>query len=140
MTAIRALIRDDEVHRSVYFGLDIFRLEMERSWARTCISVGHASQVRDPGNCITCDVGTAPGLMIRQADGTIHVLRNRCVHKGAKILADWSGHAGRSLRCPYHNWSYRTDDSVAAISLRRGYERTGFDHCEAAAGLQPVES
>jgi phenylpropionate dioxygenase-like ring-hydroxylating dioxygenase large terminal subunit len=138
--ALRALVRDDAVHRDVYVDPEVFRLEMERLWARAWVYVGHASQVPAAGDYITCDIGTVPVLMIRQPDGSVRVLRNRCAHKGARIVADWSGNAGRFLRCPYHNWSYRTDGSIAAIPLRQGYENTGFAQCEAARGLRPVAS
>lgn len=136
--AIRALVRDDAVHRDVYTDPEIFRLEMERLWACTWIYVGHTSQVPNPGDYVTCDIGAEPVLMIRQPDGGVRVLRNRCAHKGAKLVSDWSGNAGRFLRCPYHNWSYRTDGSIAAIPLRQGYEGTRFAECEAARGLRPV--
>jgi benzoate/toluate 1,2-dioxygenase alpha subunit len=136
--AISALVRDDAVHRDVYIDPDIFRLEMERLWARSWIYVGHTSQVPDPGDYITCDLATEPVLLIRQVDHGVRVLRNRCAHKGARVVADRSGNAGRFLRCPYHNWSYRTDGSIAAIPLRQGYDGTNLDHCEAARGLRPV--
>jgi phenylpropionate dioxygenase-like ring-hydroxylating dioxygenase large terminal subunit len=138
--ALRALVRDDAVHRDVYTDPEIFRLEMERLWARTWIYVGHTSQVPQPGDFITGDIGTVPVLMIRQPDGSVHVLRNRCAHKGARVVSDRSGNAGRFLRCPYHNWSYRTDGSLAAIPLRQGYDNTNFANCEAVRGLRPVAS
>jgi phenylpropionate dioxygenase-like ring-hydroxylating dioxygenase large terminal subunit len=138
--AIRALVREDAVHRDVYLNPEIFQLEMERLWARTWVYVGHISQTPHAGDYITCNVGTVPVMMIRQPDGNIRVLRNRCAHKGAKIVMDRAGNAGRFLRCPYHNWSYRTDGSIAAIPLRQGYEATGFAQCEAARGLSPVAS
>jgi benzoate/toluate 1,2-dioxygenase alpha subunit len=136
--AVRALVRDDAVHRDVYTDPEIFQLEMERLWARTWIYVGHTSQVPAPGDYITCDIAAVPVLMIRQADDTVRVLRNRCAHKGARVLSDRSGNAGRFIRCPYHNWSYRTDGSIAAIPLRQGYDGTNFAQCEAMGGLRRV--
>lgn len=139
-TALRALVRADAVRRDVYLDPDIFRLEMERLWARAWIYVGHASQVPEPGDFITCDIAAEPVLMLRQPDGTIRVLRNRCAHKGAKLLSDRSGHVGRFLRCPYHNWSYRPDGQIAAIPRREGYDGTGLAACEAMRGLGVVRS
>ncbi|HSU04299.1 MAG TPA: aromatic ring-hydroxylating dioxygenase subunit alpha [Acetobacteraceae bacterium] len=136
--AIRALVRDDAVHRDVYTDAELFALEMEQLWAKTWIYVGHESQLPGPGDYITCNIGAEPVLMIRQADGSVRVLRNRCAHKGSKLLTDAAGNAGRFIRCPYHAWSYRTDGSIAAIPLRGGYDETRFDHCEAARGLTPV--
>ena len=137
---IAALVRDDAVHRDAYIDPEIFRLEMERVWARAWIYVGHTSQVPDPGDYITADIATEPVLMIRQPDGGVRVLRNRCAHKGAKLVADRSGNTGRFLRCPYHNWSYRTDGTLAAIPLRQGYDGTGLECSEAVRGLRPVAS
>ena len=136
--ALRALVRDDAVHRDVYTDPEIFRLETERLWVRAWIYVGHTSQAPNPGDYVTCDIGAEPVLMVRQQDGGVRVLRNRCAHKGAKLVSDWSGNAGRFLRCPYHNWSYRTDGSIAAIPLRQGYEGTRFAQCEAVRGLRAV--
>ena len=135
---IAALVRDDSVHRDAYIDPEIFRIEMERVWARAWIYVGHGSQVPEAGDYITADIATEPVLMIRQADGGVRVLRNRCAHKGAKLVADRSGNTGRFLRCPYHNWSYRTDGSLAAIPLRQGYDGTGLECSEAVQGLRPV--
>lgn len=138
--AVRALLRDDAVHKDVYLDPEIFRLEMERLWARTWIYVGHSSQVPAPGDYVTCNIGAVPVLMIRHSDGSVRVMRNRCAHKGAKLVSDAAGSAGRFLRCPYHNWSYRTDGSIAAIPLRQGYDGTGFARCEAVQGLTGVAS
>lgn len=139
-SSLHALVRDDAVHRDVYLDPEIFRLEMQRLWHRAWIYVGHASQVPNPGDYVTCDIGTVPVLMIRQPDGSIRVLRNRCAHKGAKVVANACGHAGRFLRCPYHNWSFRTDGAIAAIPRREGYDSASFARSEAAAGLRPVLS
>ncbi len=135
---IGTLLRDDAVHRDVYTDPEIFRLEMQTLWARTWIYVGHTSQIPNPGDYATCDIGAEPVLMIRQQDGSVRVLRNRCAHKGARVVSDKSGSAGRFLRCPYHNWSYRTDGSLAAIPLRQGYEEARLAGCEASRGLRPV--
>ncbi len=40
--------------------------------------------------------------MVRQADGGIRVLYNRCAHKGTQLVTDASGNVGRHFRCPYH--------------------------------------
>ncbi len=76
--------------------------------------------------------------MIRHTDDSVRVLRNRCAHKGSRIVSDTSGHAGRFLRCPYHAWSYRTDGSLASVPRREGYDADRFAACEAARGLSSV--
>jgi len=136
--AIRALVRESEVHRDVYVNEEIFALEMEHLFANAWVHVGHASQVPKPGDYITTTIGTEPVIMVRHTDGAVKVLYNRCPHKGTKIAIDGCGNAGKFFRCPYHAWSFRTDGSLLSIPLKKGYEGTGFERSHAAQGMTPV--
>ena len=132
--ALLALIEPDRVHRDVYLDPEVFQLEMERLWSRTWIYVGHASQVPQPGDFITLDIAAKPVIMVRHTDGKVRVLLNRCAHKGTKVVYDTAGNAGKTFRCPYHAWTYRTDGSLLQIPLKSGYEGTALR----AGGLTPV--
>jgi phenylpropionate dioxygenase-like ring-hydroxylating dioxygenase large terminal subunit len=134
-SALRALVREDAVHRDVYVSGEVFELEMERLWSRAWIYVGHDSQVPRGGDYATADVAGRPVIMVRGEDGTVRVVMNRCAHKGAKLVSEPSGNVGRFFRCPYHAWAYDLDGKVRAIPLKSGYERTGFAASEAAGGL-----
>jgi benzoate/toluate 1,2-dioxygenase alpha subunit len=138
--AIRGLVREDAVHRDLYLDPEVFALEMEELWAKTWIYAGHASQVPNPGDYYTCTIGAEPVVMVRHTDGSVRVLRNRCAHKGTKVVAATCGNVGRFFRCPYHAWSYRTDGSLAAVPLRGGYDGTGFTTSEAVRGMSPVHA
>jgi phenylpropionate dioxygenase-like ring-hydroxylating dioxygenase large terminal subunit len=134
---IQALVQPHQVHRDLYLDADLFVLEMERLWARCWLYVGHASQVPEAGDFITAQLGNQPVLMLRRGDGGISVLLNRCAHKGAMLTREPRGNAGRTLRCPYHAWSYRLDGSLLGIPLRDGYTLPGFDAAPAQRGLLP---
>jgi phenylpropionate dioxygenase-like ring-hydroxylating dioxygenase large terminal subunit len=136
--AVRALVRDAEVHRDVYINPEIFALEIERLFANTWVYVGHDSQVPNAGDYFTTTIGLQPVLMIRHEDGVVHVLYNRCPHKGTRVAGETCGNTGRFLRCPYHAWSFRTDGSPAAVPLPSGYENTGFQDSAASLGMTPV--
>lgn len=137
--AVRALVREAEVHRDVYVDQEIFELEMEHLFANTWIHVGHDSQVPNPGDYYTTTIGAQPIIMARHTDGVVHVMYNRCPHKGVKIAIDGCGNTGKFFRCPYHAWSFKTDGSLLAIPLKKGYENTGFEATDAAKGLIPVK-
>jgi len=134
--ALERLIEADRVHRDVYTDPEVFQLEMERLWARTWIYVGHASQVPNAGDFITVDIAAKPVIMVRQTDGSIRVLMNRCAHKGTKVVSDLAGNAGKVFRCPYHAWTYRTDGSLINIPLKDGYANTSLQ----AQGLPVVKN
>lgn len=133
--ALRALVQDDQVHRDVYIDEELFRLEMERLWARTWIYVGHTSQVPNAGDYVTTDIATQPVILVRHVDGEVRVLLNRCAHKGAKLVSAPSGNTGKFFRCPYHAWSYTTDGALLAIPLKKGYDGTRMMDCEAGKGM-----
>ncbi|WP_407165198.1 aromatic ring-hydroxylating dioxygenase subunit alpha [Bradyrhizobium sp. ORS 111] len=136
--AIRALVRDQEVHRDVYVSEEVFQLEMEHMFPNSWVYVGHDSQVPNPGDYFGTTIGTQPVLLVRHTDGTVHVLYNRCPHKGTRITSETCGNTGKFFRCPYHAWSFKTDGSLLAIPLKKGYENTGFEQSEAARGMTPV--
>ncbi|HEV2575043.1 aromatic ring-hydroxylating dioxygenase subunit alpha [Methylocella sp. CPCC 101449] len=137
--AVRALVRDAEVHRDVYIDDEIFQLEMEHLFRNTWVYVGHDSQVPNAGDYFGTSIGTQPVLMVRHSDGQVYVLHNRCPHKGTRITTETCGNTGKMFRCPYHAWSFRTDGSLLGVPLRKGYEHAGFDTSVAKQGLSQVK-
>ncbi len=136
--AIRALVRDNEVHKDLFVSQEIFELEMEYLFSNAWVYVGHDSQVPNPGDYFTTTVGDQPVVMVRHTDNTVRVLHNRCSHKGTQVVTDMYGNTGRFFRCPYHAWTFKTDGSLLGVPLRKGYENTGFESTEAMKGMQPV--
>jgi phenylpropionate dioxygenase-like ring-hydroxylating dioxygenase large terminal subunit len=136
--AIRDLVRDQEVHRDVYVSEEVFQLEMEHMFPNSWVYVGHDSQVPNAGDYFGTTIGTQPVLLVRHTDGTVRVLHNRCPHKGTRITSETCGNTGKFFRCPYHAWSFKTDGSLLAVPLKKGYENTGFEQSRAASGMAPV--
>ena len=136
--AVAALVRDTEVHKDCYTSEEVFALEMEQLFASTWIYVGHASQIPRPGDFYATTVGDQPVVMVRHTDASIKVLYNRCAHKGVQIAPEGCGHTGKFFRCPYHAWTYRTDGRLLSIPLKKGYDHTGFEACEASQGMVAV--
>jgi phenylpropionate dioxygenase-like ring-hydroxylating dioxygenase large terminal subunit len=138
--AIADLVKGHAVHRDVYVNAEIFELEMEQLFPNSWIYIGHESQLKNTGDFITSKIGNQPVLASRHRDGQVYVLHNRCPHKGVKIASEPCGNTGKFFRCPYHAWSFKTDGSLLAIPLKKGYEGTGFDADQAAKGLTRIEN
>jgi len=123
------LIEPGRVHRRVYSDPEIFEAEMERIFGRAWLYVGHVSQVPNPGDYVTTELGRQPMVMTRHHDGAVHVLINRCTHRGAKVVNERRGHAPR-LTCCYHGWSFDTDGSLVAVPVPEGcaadFDRSAF--------------
>ena len=116
---ISKLVEPGRVHRRVYTDPQIFELEMERIFGRAWIFVGHASQVPDPGDYVTTQIGRQPVIMCRHADGEVYVLFNRCAHRGAKLCNLDRGNAKR-FECLYHGWTYDTNGDLLVVPMPEG--------------------
>jgi len=119
---IGALVKTGRVHRRVYADPEIFELEMGRLFGRAWLFVGHESQVQAPGDFFTTYMGRQPVVVVRHEDGAVHVLNNRCGHRGTQVVGESSGNA-TNFTCCYHGWKYRTDGSLHSVPLRQGYSQ-----------------
>ena len=121
---ISALVEPNRAHRKAYVDPDLFELEMERIFERLWIYIGHESQVKSPGDYYLAQVGRQPMVMTRDHNGEIHVLYNRCPHRGAQLCSARKGNAGRRIRCSYHAWMFNLDGSLDRIPASEGYDGT----------------
>ena len=124
--ALRDLVKPDRVHREFYTSPAVFELEMERIFGRAWLIVGHDSQVPNPGDYITTTLCRKPVIMSRHSDGRVHLLFNRCSHRGAQVCTELKGNATR-LECPYHGWVYHTDGSLAGAPYPKRYAEGFLD-------------
>ncbi|HUT50546.1 MAG TPA: Rieske 2Fe-2S domain-containing protein [Alphaproteobacteria bacterium] len=130
---LRSLVRRGGVHRRVYADPDIFALEIERIFARTWLYVAHESQLREPGAFLRSRLAAEEVIVTRASDGAVHVLANRCAHRGARLCAIERGTAERFV-CPYHAWSFRLDGTLEAVPHPSSYGKA-FDVDDAANHL-----
>lgn len=118
-SSLSQLIEPGRVHRRVYTDPAIFNLEMERLFGRAWLFVGHESQIKNPGDFITTDLGKYPVIMTRHSDGSVQVLMNRCTHRGPKVVNEKCGHR-KQLTCLYHGWSFGTDGKLLRVPVPEG--------------------
>ncbi len=121
--AISALVRPDRVHRAVYADAELFDLEMDRIFGRAWLLLGHESQAPTPGDYFTSRMGRERVIVSRGDDGAIHVLYNRCTHRGSTICALDEGRA-TTFVCPYHGWQFATDGALKSVPVPEGYDET----------------
>ena len=107
-------VRRGLVSRDVFVSDEICRLEMERIFDRTWVFLAHETEIPAAGDFVARSLGSAPVVVVRDSDGTVHALLNSCRHRGAKVCRPDSGNA-RNFVCPYHGWTYersgRLDDN-----------------------------
>jgi phenylpropionate dioxygenase-like ring-hydroxylating dioxygenase large terminal subunit len=97
-----------------YFDTRIEQLERESVFAANWQVVGHADQVRQPGQFFTIDVNQEPLLVARGEDGQLRAFYNVCRHHAAAVVPEVAGCA-KQFRCPYHGWTYGNDGALKGM-------------------------
>lgn len=137
--SVLELVEKDRVHKRVYTDPDVFDQEMKNVFGKAWIYVGHESQVKNPGDFYTTTIGTEKVILVRHQDESLHVLYNRCPHRGAQLVVATTGHVS-NFRCLYHGFTFATDGKLKAIPLESGYEGTSFSRCNHQTSVKPVAS
>lgn len=115
------LVHADRVHRSLYLDPAIFELEMQRIFGRAWLYLAHESQIPGEGDYITGWMGRQPVVVVRHKDGKVHVLHNRCPHRGVMLITEERGNIGSTIRCGYHGWTFRTNGELLLAPMRDAY-------------------
>ncbi len=121
------LVLDDRVHGSLYTDPAIYAEELKTIWQRGWVYVGHESEVPNPNDFVMKCIGPEPVIMTRDKAGQVHLLHNRCPHRGNRVCMQAQGNA-RSFTCPYHGWTFANDGELKGYPFPSGYE--GVDRRE----------
>ena len=109
----------------VYVDPDVYAAEQERIFGGPSWSyVGLAAELPNPGDYKLTSIGERPVIVVRGTDGAVNVLANRCAHRGTQVCREPFGNAG-TFMCPYHQWTYRLDGSLAGAPFRKGVNGNG---------------
>ncbi|CCG04401.1 aromatic ring-hydroxylating oxygenase subunit alpha [Blastococcus saxobsidens] len=103
-----------------YTDPELFAREQERVFEAMWCCVARTDEVAAPGSFRRVQVGRESVLVVRGRDGVLRAFLNVCRHRGAQLCTEESGQVHRTLRCPYHAWSFGLDGAlVAAPNLAR---------------------
>ncbi len=115
------LIEEGRINGRLYYDPVIFQQEMEKIWHRGWVYVGHASEVPEPGDYMTRKIGQQPVIMVRDQDGEVGLLLNRCRHRGNLVCQHERGRAP-FFRCDYHGWTYTNKGELIRVSYGEAYD------------------
>ncbi|MGH7836619.1 MAG: aromatic ring-hydroxylating oxygenase subunit alpha [Candidatus Binataceae bacterium] len=115
------LIQNDRISGRVYYDRAIFQQEIDKIWHREWVYVAHTSEVPEPGDYVVRTIGTQPVIVSRDEDGDIHLLLNRCMHRGNTVCQSERGNA-HAFRCAYHGWTYNNRGELVGVPSAGGYD------------------
>src|SRR5216684_7745858 len=109
----------------IYSDPEIYSLEQERifcgpSWSYVALE----AELPRPGNFKRTFIGEKPVVVVRDQEGSINVVENRCAHRGVQFCQKHLGSAAEFM-CPYHQWTYDLKGNLIGVPFRRGVKKQG---------------
>jgi salicylate 5-hydroxylase large subunit len=109
----------------VYTDPEIFAREQQRifsgpSWLYACLE----AEIPNPGDFKRSRLGAREVVAVRNKDGAINVLVNRCAHRSMQFCMHNRGNVNEFV-CPYHQWTYDLGGRLIGVPFRRGYRGQG---------------
>jgi nitrite reductase/ring-hydroxylating ferredoxin subunit len=84
---------------------EIYRLELERIFARSWVFLGHEVEIPNPGDYVLRQIGEDQVIVTRDAEGGVNILLNVCAHRGMQVC--WADDGSQNqFKCPYHGWVF----------------------------------
>jgi Rieske 2Fe-2S family protein len=117
----------------------VFAAEQTEIFENSWICAARAGDLVQPGQFKKVQIGRESVLVVRARDGLLRAFLNVCRHRGAQLCTESEGQVRRTLRCPYHAWTYALDGKlVAAPNLAALTDNTGAAIDRYQYGLVPV--
>jgi salicylate 5-hydroxylase large subunit len=109
----------------IYSDPEIYAREQERifcgpSWSYVALE----AEIPGPGDFKRTFIGEKPVVVIRDREGGVNVVENRCAHRGVQFCQKHLGNATEFM-CPYHQWTYDLKGNLIGVPFRRGVKKQG---------------
>jgi len=118
---------------------DLYQRELERFFynGHWCY-VGLEAEVPNPGDFLRTAIGERSVILVRDKDGALCVVENRCAHRGMRFCRERSGNRA-DFTCPYHQWNYSLKGDLQGVPFRRGVRQDGVVQGGMPADFNPAE-
>ncbi len=123
----------------IYTDAQLYAREMEQLFYKDhwCY-VGLECEIPKAGDYKRTQIGERSVVMVRERGrpgqpDQIHVVENRCAHRGVQFLRERTGNA-RSFVCPYHQWTYKLNGDLVGLTFRNGVEGVNEDGSKTRQG------
>jgi PAH dioxygenase large subunit len=138
-TTVQELVDPSPQHasisRRIYGDPELFAIECDRIFRRAWCFLGHESEIPEPGDYVTRELGREPVVLIRGEDAVVRAFLNSCRHRGMRVCRADRDHV-RFMRCPYHGWTYNANGELVRAFAEQLYEPGRLDKSQ--LGLIPV--
>lgn len=109
----------------VYTDPGLYQRELDlffygRSWNYVALEC----EIPEKGSFKRSWIGERQVVVVRGENDEVHILENRCAHRGARLCWKNKGKE-ESFTCPYHQWNFALDGKLQGVPLKRGVLKKG---------------
>jgi salicylate 5-hydroxylase large subunit len=90
------------------------------SWSYVALE----AEIPNAGDWKRTFIGDKPVVVVRDGEGGLNVVENRCAHRGVQFCQRHLGNAPEIV-CPYHQWTYDLKGNLIGVPFRRGVKKQG---------------
>ncbi len=109
----------------VYTDPEVYAEEQQKLFRGPVWSfVGMEQEIQEVGDYRTNYIGETPVIVVRDKDGDVQVMVNRCAHRGNLVCIAREGNASE-LTCVYHNWRYDLKGNLVNVAFGKGVGNVG---------------
>jgi p-cumate 2,3-dioxygenase alpha subunit len=117
------------VNRRAFLDDEVLAMERDKIFNRCWLFLGHASELPNPNDFVTRNVGGRELIFNRDRKGEFHAFLNTCPHRGAMVERQESGNS-LGFKCFYHGWAFNNNGSYATRHQPGTYpENFNHDGC-----------
>lgn len=102
------------MRREVFTDKELFELEMKHIFEGNWVYVAHESQIPNPNDFFTTNIGRQPIIIARNKDGELNAFINACSHRGATLCRTKKGNKA-VYSCPFHGWSFNSSGKLLKV-------------------------
>lgn len=100
------------VYRQAFIDPAILEKEKEMVFGRCWLYLGHSSELKQPNDFLTRNVGGRELIFNRNRAGEYQAFHNACPHRGAQVVREACGNA-MAFQCFYHGWAFNNNGRFA---------------------------
>ena len=94
------------------------------SAVRSGASSVSTQEIENRGDYQTTYIGDTPVIVLRDMEGDVQVIVNRCAHRGNLVCINREGNT-EELTCVYHNWRYDLQGNLKSVAFGKGVGKSG---------------
>ena len=128
---------DADVPYSNYTSQEYADAEHDLMWSKTWQWACHVDHIPEPGDFYVYDIGHHSALVVRTDDGSIKAYFNACMHRGTQLRGPGTCGFARTLKCPFHGWTFSLDGELIDLPDRWDFPHVGDESHRLAE--MPVE-